>query len=57
LVRLKREPEEGGHAGGSLRKPKKEAASVTSPDADDDTILEAVMARSLNDVGPSTSRC
>jgi hypothetical protein len=28
----------------------KEATPVTSPDAEDDTILEAVMARSLNDI-------
>jgi hypothetical protein len=35
-----------------LRKPKKEATPVTSPDAEDDTILEAVMAPSLNNVIP-----
>jgi hypothetical protein len=52
LVHVKREPKEVGHADESLRKPKKESALVTSPDAEDDAILEAVMARSLNDVVP-----
>jgi hypothetical protein len=35
-----------------LRKPKKEATPVTSPDAEDDVILEAVKAYSLNGVVP-----
>jgi hypothetical protein len=53
LVCVKREPEEGGHGGGSLRRLKKEVAPVTSPDAEDNAIIEAVMARSLNDVFPA----
>jgi hypothetical protein len=48
LVRVKREP----GTDKILRKPKKEVTPVTSPDAEDNMIFEAVMAPSLNDVVP-----
>jgi hypothetical protein len=52
LVRVKRKPGEEGHTGGRLRKPKKEATPVTSPDVENDTMLEAMLACSLNNGVP-----
>jgi hypothetical protein len=53
-LRVELEPEEDGdHASGRLRKPKKEPALATSLDAGEDAILEAVLARSKNDVVPA----
>jgi hypothetical protein len=49
LVRPRREPDTYS---GRLHTPKKDPTEWASPDAEDDFVLEAIMARPLNDVPP-----